>query len=67
VRSRQRADELKTELLRPTPTTSRVGSLLASIGRIAEGAAGNLMAAGVLHFLATNPTAQALIATVVGT
>jgi hypothetical protein len=61
-----KVDELRAELARPIPTPSKLGSLLASIKTMTEGAAGNLIASGVLHFLATNQTAQALIASALG-
>lgn len=62
----KKVDELRAELARSTPSPSSLGVLLGSIKTVAEGAAGSLVASGMLHFLATNPTAQALIARATG-
>lgn len=55
-----RARELKEEVSRPEPDAGRLGHVLGTIKSIAEIAAGDLVAAGILHVLA-RPEIAALI------
>ncbi len=47
---RKKADELVVELGKPEPKESRIRGILQSIRTIAEGTAGNVIAAGIIQF-----------------
>jgi len=49
------AAELTTELAKPAPDQSMLRQLVASIRQVAEGAMGNIVASGALHFIAQLP------------
>jgi hypothetical protein len=59
------ASDLRIELAQSAPNTGRIGHILASIRSIAEIAAGDLVAAGILHVL-SRPEVAALIERALG-